>query len=371
MLYRGFWMVLFMLLYSPGLAQGIAPKYSNEFMHLGVGARALGMGKAQGSAVKDVTAGYWNPAGLLEIDHEYELSLMHAEYFAGIAKFDYAAFSARLETDNRVAVSLIRFGVDDISDTRFLYDANGALNYDNIQFFNAADYGLLLSFARHLSDRIKMGVNTKIIHRNVGKFARAWGFGIDVGGLFLFDRWRLGLMLRDISTTFNAWSHDADMVREVYAQTSNSMPSNSLELTLPRVILSISRDFEINADLEVQVVLDLDITFDGRRKTLFSSNIISGDPKIGLEAAYKKKVFFRAGAGNVQRLKDFDRSSYTTFQQGFGLGIGLSEMVQVDYALTDIGSVSVTPYSHIISIKVGLNPSKRQDHINKNGEIDF
>src|SRR5690554_4010809 len=149
------------------------------------------------------------------------------------------------------------------------------------------------------------------------------------------------------------------------------MPLNSLELTLPRAVLSVSRGFEINANLMVQAVFDLDVTFDGRRKTLLSSNIISGDPKIGLEAGYKKKVFLRAGAGNVQRLKDFDRSSYTSFQQGFGLGIGLGEMVQVDYALTEIGSVSVTPYSHIISIKVGLDPSKQQDHSNKKGEIDF
>ena len=368
MFYSGCLLVWLLLFPFTGLAQGIAPKYSNEFMHLGIGARALGMGKAQVSSVKDVTAGYWNPAGLTEITDEYELSLMHAEYFAGIAKFDYAGFSTSIEADNQVAVSLIRFGVDDIPDTRFLYDANGALNYDNIQFFNAADYALLLSFARHVSDRIKMGMNAKIVHRNVGRFARAWGFGIDAGGLFLLEQWRFGLMLRDISTTFNAWSHHAELVREVYAQTNNSMPLNSIELTLPRAILGISRDFYINNNLTLQAVFDLDITFDGRRKSLFSSNIISGDPKIGVEAAYKKIVFLRAGAGNVQRLKGFDASSYTAFQQSFGLGVSLSEMVNVDYALTDIGSVSTTPYSHVISLKVGLNPSKCEiNHFNEKG----
>src|SRR5690606_33093073 len=198
----------------PAKPQGIAPKYSNEFMNIGIGARALAMGKAQVASVKDVTAAYWNPAGLLGISHQYEFSVMHAEYFAGIAKFDFAGFSTNIEEDNQVAVSLIRFAVDDIPDTRFLYDANGALNYNNIQFFNAADYALLLSYARDISDLLKLGVNTKIIHRNVGKFASAWGFGLDLGGIILLDQWRLGLMLRDVSTTFNAWTHHAEMVRE-------------------------------------------------------------------------------------------------------------------------------------------------------------
>jgi hypothetical protein len=135
----GLWMVLWI---GSSYAQSIAPKYSNEFMNIGIGARALAMGGAQVSSVRDVTAAYWNPAGLLGIKHQNEFSLMHAEYFAGIAKFDYAGFSTNIQEDNQIAISLIRFGVDDIPDTRFLYDANGALNYNNIQFFNAADYAL-------------------------------------------------------------------------------------------------------------------------------------------------------------------------------------------------------------------------------------
>lgn len=355
LLFFGFMLFLVSL---PAKPQAIAPKYSNEFMNIGVGARALAMGKAQVSSVKDVTAAYWNPAGLLGIDHQYEFSLLHAEYFAGIAKFDYAAFSTNFQEDNQIAVSLIRFGVDDIPDTRFLYDANGALNYNNIQFFNAADYALILSYARDVSDKVKLGMNAKIIHRNVGKFAAAWGFGLDMGGIFLLDQWRLGLMLRDVTTTFNSWSHNAELVREIYAQTDNVVPLNSLELTLPQAILSATRDFEVSEDFAIQAVLDLNLTFDGQRNTVVSTDIVSIEPRAGLELGYKQIAYLRAGAGNVQRLKDFNDSHYTSFQPSFGLGFLLSERIYVDYALTDIGSISETPYSHVFSVKVKVNPLK-------------
>ncbi|GAB2631990.1 putative type IX sorting system protein PorV2 [Belliella aquatica] len=346
-------------------AQSVVPKYSNEFMNIGIGARALSMGGAQVSSVRDVTAAYWNPAGLIGVKHEYEFSLMHAEYFAGIAKFDYAGFTTNIEEDNQIAISLIRFGVDDIPDTRFLYDANGALNYNNIQFFNAADYALLLSFARDVSDVFKFGVNTKIIHRNVGKFAKAWGFGLDLGGIVLLDEWRLGFMLRDVTSTFNAWSHNADMVREVYSQTNNEVPVNSIELTLPRAIFSVTRDFEVNDEIKLQGVFDLDFTFDGRRNTILATNLVSVDPRLGLEASYRNLVYLRAGGSNVQRIRDFDAETSFVWKPSFGLGLFLNEKFHIDYALSDIGGVSQTPYSHVFSVKVSLNDLDDKFRLNK------
>lgn len=346
-------------------AQSIVPKYSNEFMNIGIGARALAMGGAQVSSVRDVTAAYWNPAGLLGIKHQNEFSLMHAEYFAGIAKFDYAGFSTNIQEDNQIAISLIRFGVDDIPDTRFLYDANGALNYNNIQFFNAADYALILSYARDVSDKFKIGMNTKVIHRNVGKFAHAWGFGLDLGGIILLDQWRVGIMLRDVTTTFNAWSHNADMVREVYSKTNNEVPLNSIELTLPRAIFSVTRDLEINDKIRFQAVLDLDFTFDGKRNTIIRSEIMSIDPKIGLEAGFKNMVFVRVGGSNIQKIKDFNASHYVSWKPSFGLGLFLKEKFQIDYAMTDIGGISQTPYSHVVSVKVSLSEHDAKFRLNK------
>jgi hypothetical protein len=339
---------------SDGYAQDITPKYSNEFLSIGVGARALGMGGAQVSAARDVTAAYWNPAALMGIKHKYDFSLMHAEYFAGIAQYDYLAFSTPIKSDSQVAVSLIRFGVDDIPDTRFLYDANGALNYNNIQFFNAADYALLLSYARDLSDHFKVGMNAKVIHRNVGKFAQAWGFGLDLGGIYIKNRLTVGLMVRDITTTFNAWSHNSELVRDIYSQTNNEVPINSVELTLPRAISSISYQWKIGREFGLLTALDLAMTFAGNRNTVVSTKLISIDPRFGLEVSFQKLAFLRAGVGNFQYIKDFDGNESLNFQPSMGIGVFLSERFQIDYALSDIGNVSETPYSHVFSVRVSL-----------------
>ncbi len=347
------------------LAQSVAPKYSNEFLNIGVGARALGMGGAQVSSVRDVTSSYWNPAALTSINHKYEFSLMHSEYFGGVAQYDYLSFTTPIKSEGQIAISFIRFGVDDIPDTRFLYDANGALNYNNIQFFNAADYALLLSYGLDISEKFKAGVNAKVVHRNVGKFAQAWGFGLDVGGMYVNNDLSVGLMLRDITTTFNAWSHDADLVRDVFSQTNNEIPVNSLEVTLPRAIPSISYFWSLGKQFELLTALDLEMTFDGQRNTLISSEFMSIDPRVGLELGFQNIAFLRAGVSTFQYIKDFDGSESLNFQPSAGLGVLISNRFQIDYALSDIGNVSETPYSHVFSVKVSLE--KLEDDFRKFG----
>jgi hypothetical protein len=345
-----------LLWWETGFTQTITPKYSNEFLAIGVGARALAMANAQTAFVNDATAAYWNPAGLLAIPHDYSLSLMHAEYFAGIAKYDYAGFSTRIDSASVMAVSLIRFGVDDIPDTRFLFDANGTINYDNIRFFSAADYAFLFSYARqpNFLPGLRLGASAKVVHRSVGKFANAWGFGLDAGAQYQRGGWQFGLMLRDVTSTFNAWTYNSELLKDVYSQTGNEIPESSLEVSLPRAIIGVARQFRFSERIGALLALDLVNTFDGKRNTLLKSDVVSLDPQIGLELAYRDLIFLRAGAGQVQQEIDFEGKSYTTFRPNGGLGVRLNKVI-IDYALTNIGNQASAPYSHVFSLKVNLN----------------
>lgn len=343
------------------LGQVSTPKYSNEFLSIGVGARSLAMSNSVVSNVSDGTAAYWNPAGLLNVTDKYEISLMHSEYFAGIANFDFAGIAIPVDTLSHLSFSVIRFGIDDIPDTRFLYDANGAINYDNIRFFSAADYAFIFSYARKLNllGGIRVGGNFKVVHRSVGEFANAWGFGLDVGAQKTIGSWDFGVMLRDITGTFNAWSHNTEMVEDVYALTGNVIPVSTLEVTLPRAIIGATRKFTFGQKVGLLASVDLEMTFDGKRNVAIKTDLISVSPVIGLEADYAKLAFLRLGAGKFQQVKDFQNQMTTSWQPTFGLGVKIKAL-RVDYAMTDFSDSAEALYSHVFSIAVGLNDKKEE-----------
>ena len=160
-------------------------KYSNEFLSVGVGAEAFGMGNAVVAQTNSVNSGYWNPAGLVHVHEWVQASLMHSEYFAGIAKYDFFSLGHRIDKNSSIGFSAIRFAVDDIPNTTQLIDQNGNIDYDRIELFTAADYGFLLSYARKSPiEGLSLGGSFKVIHRKVGDFAKSWGFGIDAGAQY-------------------------------------------------------------------------------------------------------------------------------------------------------------------------------------------
>src|SRR5450755_1329752 len=172
---------LLLLLFFCNRSMGQFAKYSNEFLNIGAGARGMAMGNAQVASVSDGTAGYWNPAALADIRTSPQLNLMHAEYFAGVGKYDYASLVLPLKDNRRVlGLTLLRFAVDDIPNTVFLVQPDGTLNFSNITTFSSADYAFLLSLAQHVKmngdKNISLGINAKIIHRTAGNFASSWGF---------------------------------------------------------------------------------------------------------------------------------------------------------------------------------------------------
>lgn len=331
-------------------------KYSNEFLNIGVGARALGMGNAFTARANDVTAAYWNPAGLTQMEDDFQVGLMHAEYFAGIAKYDYGAFATRIDDKSVFGLSVLRFGVDDIPNTTQLIDQDGNISYDKIKSFSAADYAFLLSYARETNiEGLSLGGNAKVIYRNVGEFANAYGFGLDISALYKRGNWLFSAVGKDITSTFNAWSYSLDdETEQVFLQTGNELPENGLEITLPQLVLGVGRKVALGSRFSVFPELDFGVTFDGERNDLISSDPISIDPRFGMEIAYQQFIFLRGGIGNFQKTTDLFGVRETSFQPNFGVGFKYKGF-SLDYAFSDIGDRSVALYSNVFSLRIDLN----------------
>lgn len=328
-------------------------------MNIGVDAASLGLSGAVTASVSDVTSGYWNPAGLIKVE-DSELALMHASYFANIAQYDYIGYAKNIDDRSAFGITLIRFGVDDIMDTTQLIDNNGNIDYNRISLFSAADYGAIFSYARKLPlDGFTYGVNAKVIRRIIGEFADSWGFGFDVGVQFERNEWMFGLMFRDITTTYNIWNineKEYEKIKDAIPGENQELPE-STEMTIPKAQLGIARKFIIRHDYSILASANMNMRF-AQTNDVFSNNLVSIDPALGVEAGYINMIFLRAGVGNFQNVKQIDGSESVNFQPNIGLGFKYKG-IQVDYALTDIGDQSVALYSNIFSLKVDLDIFRR------------
>lgn len=360
----------FLFIFTCSVASEAQDKnYVNEFLNIGVGARSHAMFNAQVATSNDVTSAFWNPAGLSNIEAPLQVSAMHAEWFGGVANYDYIGLAKRINADNEsyAALSIIRMGIDNIPYTLNLIGPDGSINYDNVSEFSTADYAVYASYGQKLGF-LRVGGSAKVIYRSIGRFANAWGFGLDLGAKYERSRFTLGLLAKDITTTYNTWSFNlTEEEKAVFVNTGNSIPETSTEIALPRLIIGAA--FHNNKENYISkytytIEANLNINTDGRASGLINSSRIALEPTIGGEFGYKDLFFLRAGVGNMQRLvNDFNADTRSlSVTPSMGLGLKLNKF-KIDYALSNIGTISGQAngnlFSHIFSLTIDFVPKTR------------
>lgn len=337
--------------------------YQNEFLAIGIGARGQAMMNANVASSNDVFSTYWNPAGLTRIEAPLQVGAMHAEWFTGAVKHDYLGIAKSIDTSSQsfVGLSVIRNGVDNIPNTLNLYDANGAINYDNISEFSYASYGIFLTYARALKNpNWRVGGNVKILYSQAGPFGKAWGVGVDLSLLYEKNGFMFSVMGRDITTTYNRWTFTfTEEEKAIFEQTNNDIISASTEITRPSIIPAIGYKWTFNKYSLLAETMG-HITIDGQRNVLVSTSAINIDPALGLELGYNDLVYIRGGIGNFQRVRNIVNpdTQAMTLRPAFGLGLVFGR-VMIDYALTNVGQSSNNRYSHIFSAIVSFREKKK------------
>jgi len=334
---------------------GQAPKFSNDFLNIGVGARGMAMAGAATAHTVSIQAAYWNPAGLPYNPAKFQVSAQHAEWFSGIGSYDYMAFGKRMDDEYKSfgSVSVIRMAIDQIPNTLRLRGPDGSIDYSKIESFSVSDYGIFLSYGRKLADtRWSLGFSSKIIHRSFGSFAKAWGFGFDAAFRYHSNDFSVAVMGRDITTTFNAYSFNFNAEEQaILSQTGNAIPVSSVEYTLPKFVLACSKKFRVSEKSFLLLACDLECSSNGTESSLLGLNKFNVDPRIGLEASYLGKVFLRTGVGNFQKIQDEldSKKRNLSYYPTAGMGIRLGKLT-LDYAMTNIGNTGEGSYSHFFSL---------------------
>ncbi len=339
-------------------------KYSNEFLNLPPDARGAAMGKAQVASTSDVFAGFYNPAGLANINSTVQIGFTHSEWFAGISRYDIINFAVPIDNKNRVVgFTFVRFGVDNIPNTLFLVNPDGSINYNNITNFSAADYAFMLHYAQKFKTKkgqLSIGASPKIIYRHIGKFAKSFGFGVDVGMQYSIKGVKLGLMLKDITTTFNSWSFSfTDAERQALLLTSNDVPKNTSEITAPMIQFGIGYEANIKNKFFILPEVNFNLSTDGKRNVILPGKPISLDMNFGLEMNYNRIAYIRAGCNNLQHYQTIDGKTKYTASPSIGVGVHV-KMIDISYTFANMIAVKQTDNtigtsSHLVSLKLDLN----------------
>ncbi len=187
--------------------EGTAGEYAADFTRIGVGARPMAMGGAFIAVANDVSAGYWNPAGLTD-NGFFTLQVEHVPMFDGLAQYNSASAVLCLNDQTAIGFSWIRLGVDEIP----RYSALQGTKVDRLiegryrstgvaeGYFSDQENAFMLSFSRGiyidlllgggfsqmvLPTQISIGVTGKYLHQKLDKYAGS-GQSLDAGMLVRF-----------------------------------------------------------------------------------------------------------------------------------------------------------------------------------------
>jgi hypothetical protein len=309
-----------------------------NFLEIGVGARAQGLGYAGTAMITGATASYWNPAGLATMDgitmafsrsNLYDdLGITHSFASAGIA------FAG-----GGLALSYIRLDSGDIP--RATEDDPGADAVQEGAFFSFAGTAIGVSYGRRLTDRLQVGMTARVVNEGIDRAQASW-WGLDFGTLFNTGLYglTLGAALTNIGSSA---AYEGTLItnrittREAFAvnlpvrynTTPYQMPTSFRFAVVSDLIGGADALLGASGNHSFKVAVDLN---DGTDTDLQTA--------LGAEYNFRNMVFLRGGKRFVNEANDDFRSfsDFLSFGGGIRLPI-LGRRLGFDYAFTNMGEL--------------------------------
>lgn len=156
----------------PVLGAQRAGTSSLEFLKIGVGARAAGMGETFVALANDASALYWNPAGLAQLK-DNEVIAAHTNWLIDI-KHDFIGAVYHLSTEDAVGLSVISLQTDDMPVTTELQP------YGNGTYFRYGDIAVGLTYSRRMTPQFSFGGTVKYVQETLDVLSMK-GVLVDLG----------------------------------------------------------------------------------------------------------------------------------------------------------------------------------------------
>ncbi len=303
----------------PVLGEQRAGISTAQFLKIGVGGRATAMGDAFVAVANDVSALYWNPAGLTQFS-ENQVMFAHNQWVVDI-NHDFIGAVYHLDDENTFGVSLTSLSMDEMKvTTEYAPFGTG-------EYFGFSDLGIAVSYSKKMTDQFSFGASVRYIEESLDKL-KMRGIMIDLGTYYWTG---LGSTRFAVAVTNfgNDLAPDGEVVL-VGNRTNSEWQSFS-----PPTMFRIGFALEPYEDDENRITASIQLNH---------PNDNSENVSLGAEYVWNNMFFARAGYKINVDEQDF------TFGAGVNVPVSIAN-ISVDYAFANfarLGSV------HRFSITLGL-----------------
>jgi hypothetical protein len=292
------------------------------FLNIDVGARAVGMGGAFVSIADDISAMYWNPAGVTQLTQS-EAVFSHTRWIADVS-FNYAAIAIPLGNMGTIGANATFLSMDEMERTTEAYPEGTG------ETFSAGDYAFGLCYARSLTDRFAIGFNLKYIYQSI-YHCTATGMAFDVGTIFTtqLEGLKIGMSISNFGTKMRMNGRDLLTQVDVNPNLSGNNPNINADL----------RTDEFDLPLMFRVGISMDVL-----KGIGNSNLI-----LSVDALHPNDDVESLNVGGEYVLNNmfFIRAGYKSLlakdsEEGLSFGAGMQynlagATLKLDYGFKDFG----------------------------------
>ncbi len=301
-----------------------------QFLKIGVGARATGMGGAQVGVPGDISALYWNPSALSRLPASSEMTFNHVEWLADI-NYDFAAGILRIGDLGTFGLSFVSLRVPEENVTTVANPEGDGRKWD------ASSLAIGLSYARNLTDKFSIGFSAKFIRESIWSES-ASAFAVDVGTLYEFEikGLTLGASISNFGTTMRMDGRDLYFNNDPnnnIGSGPNNIPSDyrTEDFSLP-LTFRIGIAYDALQGEDIRTTLAVDATHPNDNTEYVNS---------GIEFAWREMVMLRVGYKSL-----FLRDSEQGLTWGVGIHYGITNVgtVKLDYGFADYGRLTGVHY---------------------------